>query len=280
MPLQPTYNPYIMRNRHLLLLSLVSVTLLRAGSCARIERPYPPPRATEVVSAVLARGQRVSALRAETRVSHKSEQGKVKGTVRLMAASGGKLRFDLVSPFDTPLATLVTDGKDFSLVDAQKSRHFHGPASPCNVGRLLQLVLAADDVRTILGGSTPVIAHSSATLAWDDQRGAEVLTLKGKGVTQVLRLDGRDKGWSLLSSEIRDAAGKPLLQLRAADHHTVSGLRMPRTLHIKQPRHGAELWVTYKKVEINIQLPSIAFLLPPAGGLPSQRVDCDTVIKQ
>ncbi len=275
MPSKGTYKP-----AHLTLLALISLTLLRAGSCTRVERPYSAPTAKEVLAAVLSRGQRVRAMRAETRASHVSAQGKVKGTVRLMAATGGKLRFDLVSPFDTPLATLVTDGKDFTLVDAQKNRHFHGPASPCNVGRLLQLVMAADDVRTILGGSTPVIIHEKAEGAWDARDGAEVLTLSGKGMTQVIRLDGRDRSWDLLSSEIRDATGKLLLQLRASGHRKLAGLRMPGSLHIKQPRHGAELWVTFKKVELNIELPAIAFVLQKAEGMPSQRVDCDTEIKQ
>lgn len=268
-----------MKNTHLLLLAVASLTLLRAGSCARIERPYAPPKASQVVSEVLARGQRVRTLRGETRVSHASEQGKVKGTVRLMASAGGKLRFDLASPFDTPLATLVTDGREFSLVDAQQGRHYHGPASPCNVGRMLQLVLSADDVRTILGGSTPVIAHDSASVAWDARDGAEVLTLKGKGMTQTIRLDGNDRSWDLLNAEIKDPDGKVLLWLEATGWRTLGGLRMPKALHIKQPRHGAELWLTYRKLEINLELPAVAFMLQESRGLPSQRVTCDTVIK-
>lgn len=269
-----------MNKTHLLLLAIVSLTFLRAGSCARIERPYPPPKASQVVSALLARGQRVTTLRGETRMSHASEQGKVKGTVRLMAAAGGKLRFDLASPFDTPLATLITDGQSFSLVDAQKGRHYHGPASPCNVGRMLQLVLSADDVRTILGGSTPVISHDKATLTWDARDGAEVLTLQGTGMTQTIRLDGNDRSWDLLQAEIKGPDGKILLWLEASGWHKLGGLRMPRTLHIKQPRHGAELWVTYRKTEINLELPAAAFILQEAQGLPSQRVTCDTVIKE
>ena len=262
-----------------LLLALVALTLLRAASCVHIERPYAPPTAEQVTTAVLTRGQRVRTIRAETRVSHASDHGKVKGTVRLMASMGGKLRFDLATPFDTPMATLVTDGAEFTLVDAQQGLHYTGPASPCNVGRLLQLVLSADDVRTILGGSTPVIQHQRATLRWDDRDGAEVLSLEGKGVTQIIRLDGRDRSWDLLQSEIRGADGEIMLWLEAGGWRKLGGLRMPTTLHIKQPRQGAELWLTYRKAEINIELPAVAFTLQPPAGLPSQKVTCDTVIE-
>jgi len=262
-----------------LLLAVLAVTQLRAGSCAHVERPYAAPTAQQVVTAVLTRGLRVRTIRAETRASHASKAGKVKGTVRLMASTGGKLRFDLASPFDTPLATLVTDGKEFSLVDAQKGRHYTGPASPCNVGRLLQLVLSADEVRTILGGSTPVIKHERAALRWDDRDGSEVLTLEGNGLTQIIRLDGRDRSWDLLQAEIRGPDGKLLLWLEAGGWRKLAGLRMPKTLHIKQPRQGAELWLTFRKTEINIELPAAAFILQQPNGLPSQKVACDTVVK-
>lgn len=272
-----------MKNRRRIpwaLLAVVALVVLRGGSCAKNVRTYSAPAPRDVLNHVIARGLRVKSLRGQTRMSHQSSQGKIKGTVRFMSRRGGKLRFDVVSPFDTPLATLVSNGQQFALVDAQKNRHYHGPATPCNISRLLRIVMRADDVLTALGGSTPIIGFKDVSLAWDEQAGAEVLTLKAPdGTTQVIRLDGHNKRWDLLSSEVKDPSGKVILRITPKDFRAIKGLRLPRLIHVTQPENKAELWVHYKKLEVNIDLPQGAFDPPGANGLPSQRVNCSTVIK-
>jgi len=267
-----------MRRSSLALLALTSLLVLRGATC-KVERPYAAPTAQELTAAVRARGLRVSSLRGETRMSHRSSQGKVKATVRLMARRGGSLRFDVVSPFDTPLATLVVSGGRFALIDAEKNRHFHGPAAPCNIARLLQVMLEPDDILTILGGSTPLISHQRASVAWDARAGAEVLTLSGPAAVQTVRLDGYGRRWDLLSSEVRTSAGELVLRVEASDQREVKGLRLPRAIHVSQPKLGAELDLTFKQEEVNLELPEGAFELPAAGGLPSQEVQCSTEIK-
>ena len=262
------------------LFGLAALLLLRGSSCTHIARPYPPPKAGELVSTLRARAQQVRSLRAETRMSHRSEQGKVKATVRLMARRGGELRCDAVTPFDTPLMTLVVSGGQFGLVDADKNRYFHGPATPCNIARLLQVSLAPDDILTVLGGGVPIIEHKSARLDWDDRQGAEVLTLGGDELEQTIRLDGNDRTFDLLLSEVRDRSGGVVLRIEPEGHRLVSGLRAPRGIKVSQPQRKAELELAFKQEELNIDLPASAFELPGAGGLPSQRVDCETDVKR
>ena len=250
----------------LLLFGLVALLFLRGSSCTQIARPYPPPKADELVSTLRARAQALKSLRAETRMSHRSEQGKVKATVRLMARRGGQLRCDAVTPFDTPLMTLVVSGGQFGLIDAEKNRHFFGPATPCNIARLLQVMLQPDDILTVLGGATPLIAYKSARLEWDARQGAEVLTLSGGEQEQTIRLDGHDRSFDLLLSEVRNRAGEVVLRLEPEDYHALGGLRAPRSIKVTQPKLGAELEVLFKQEELNLALPEEAFALP-AGRL-------------
>jgi outer membrane lipoprotein-sorting protein len=261
------------------LLVVVAVLFLRGSSCLVVERPYPPPTAQDLVNAVRSAGVRLGSLRAETRMGHRSPQGKIKATVRLMLARGGKLRCDAVSPFDTPLLTLVSNGRDFALVDAQKNRHFHGPSSPCNIARLLGVALSPDDVLTVLGGSTPLIEYTKTTVAWDARAGAEVLTLEGKDLKQTIRLDGRNRTFDLLLSEVKNGRGEVLLRIEADSFRKVGALNLPREIHVSQPKLQAELDVAFKQQEVNLTLPSEAFDLPAPAGLPSQRVDCTTEIR-
>lgn len=261
------------------LLALLALTLLRAGSCVRIERPYAAPSTAEVVAAIKARGARVRTLRAEARMSYRTDQGRVKATVRMMARQGGELRFDVVSPFDTPLATLVCGQGRFALVDSRKGRHFHGPASPCNLARLLQVALRAEDVLVVLSGGTPLIPHTSASLAWDERAGAEVLTLRSKNAQQLIRLDGRDKRWRLLSSEIRDATGKLLLKIVPSAFRRHKEIEVPQQIAVEQPLTGASLRLEFERVELDIDLPKVAFERPGPSGLVSQYVTCATVVR-
>lgn len=258
---------------------LVALACLPAARCASVQRPYKAPDAKTVLQALQRRAAAVRSLRAEARMSYQTHQGKVKATVRMMAQTGGKLRFDVVSPFDTPLATLVTEGGQFSLVDAQKNRHFHGPASPCNLSRLLRVQLRPEDVLTVLGGATPLITHDRKSLRWDDRAGSEVLTLHGKTSTQLLRLDGRDRGWRLQSSEIRDNKGKLLLRLTADGYKRRGGVEVPTQMKVEQPTQKAVLALEFKRQEINIELPKIAFERPSAKSMPSQQVDCATTLR-
>ena len=260
------------------LLGLTALLCLRGSSCLRTERPYGAPKAAELVAHLRSRAARVRTVRAETRMSHRTSQGKVKATVRLMAALGGKLRFDAVSPFDTPLATLVSDGTRFALVDAQKNRHYHGPASPCNIARLLQVALQPAEVLTVLAGGTPIIAHSSARVEWDGRAAAEVLTLQGDDLVQTIRLDGTGRRWDLLLSELRTRKGELLLRIEPGDYRRVDSLRLPGRLQMSQPGNKAELDVVFRGEEVNLKLPSAAFELPGAEGMPSQLVECTTVI--
>ena len=78
-------------------LGICALVLLRAGSCAETRRPYPPPTADQLVQALVKRTAALHTLRAETRMTHKTEKESIKATVRLMAAQGGKVSYDYLA---------------------------------------------------------------------------------------------------------------------------------------------------------------------------------------
>ena len=256
----------------------LAMTFLPGSSCLQIERPYPPPSKEQLLRLVAKRGEIVHSLRAETRMRQDSPRGSLSARVRMMAQRPDRLRFDAVTPFDTPLSTLVTKGTDFALVDAQQNRHYYGPASPCNLARLLLVALDRQAVIAILSGSTPIIAHQSASLAWDGNAANEVLTLRSVKRRQVIRLDGQllrgKPTWDVVGSEIHDARGRPLLKISFSNFTTQKGVRVPRRLRITQPARKTTLTLQFVHIDLNRTLPQQAFTLPAANGLPSQRVDC------
>src|SRR5437870_444875 len=80
-----------------------------------VERPYPPPTADELLSALRARAEKLRSLRASTKIDHLGPGAeRVKVRVDLWLARGGRLRLEALHPLDeTPLSTLVSDGQRF-----------------------------------------------------------------------------------------------------------------------------------------------------------------------
>ncbi len=253
---------------------MAALCLLQGAQCLSSAPPPNRKTARELVALIAARSKQIRSLRAETRMTHRSQQGKVRATVRLMAEREKKMRFDAVSPFDTPMATLVSNGARFVLIDAKKNTYYYGPASPCNIARLIGVVLEADEILAILGGSTPLIDYDTLTLDWDGRGSAEVLTLHGKQLSQTIRLDGHSL--DLLESEIKDRDGHTILSIKDSKSRRLGRLRVPMQISIQQPKHNADLDITFKHLELNIELPKQAFQLPEPNGLTPKEVQCDT----
>jgi outer membrane lipoprotein-sorting protein len=253
---------------------IVVLVFLRAGSCLRIERPYPPPSSEALLAAIQHHGRAVRTLRAEARMTRITPRERIEARVRLMGKKPGELRFDVVSPFDTPIATLVSHGERFALLDAQNSRHYFGPASPCNLSRLLHVQLPPEEVLTILAGGAPLIAHATRTVAWDERDGVEVLRLESATLEQVIRLDPTKKRWSVLSFEIRTTAGQVVLRSRASAHRRIGRLWVPQRIDLQQPQQDSAIELRFEHQELNISLPAAAFELPESGGFPSEEVTC------
>src|SRR5262249_9605048 len=77
------------------------------------------------------------------------------------------------------VATLATDGRAFALLDFHKNELARGPACPANVASVIRIPLAPADVAAIVLGDArrPEGATVSPDVAWDAERGADVLEL-------------------------------------------------------------------------------------------------------
>lgn len=248
--------------------------LLQLAACLPLARPYPPPSPTALLRALERRALSVRTLRAEARLHWESRGEALKATLRLMAARPAQLRFDLISPFDSTLATWVCHDGQFALRDARNNRHYWGPASPCNLARLLEVALEPADLQRVLAGSTPVIAHQRRALRWDARGAREQLTLYGDRLTQTIALRRARDDWDVEQSAIYAMSGRLLLRLSFAQPEERGGLRLPTVITIEQPPRQTTLALTVRAREANLTLPARAFELPGARGIPSEEVRC------
>jgi len=249
---------------------------LMAGCPKPAVRPYPPPSADELMVALRGRAEHLKTLRARAKVDYMQNGGdRAKVKVNMLLARGGKLRFEADSPLGGALATLTSDGKQFSLLDVRANRFLQGPAKACNVARLLRIVLPPDDIVTILMGGAPLDGTVKG-VSWDPNNGGrEVLTLaQPDGGDVVIQLDSKDKRWDVMRVERHGVDGKLLWRTTNDDWKDQGDVRLPGTQDIEEPPHGADAEIKFKSVEPNAEIQEELFRLPPPQGLTPEPADC------
>jgi hypothetical protein len=238
-----------------------------------VARPYPPPRAEELLQALENRRDKLVSLRAEGRADEMGQGAeRVKVTVNVLVAKGGRLRLEAESPLGGAVATLVTDGAEFQLLDARNNRFLVGRAEPCNVARLVGVELAPEQVMSVLSGSAP-IEGTPAGVSWDSSHGGrDVLTLKTPdGGTETLWLSNRL--WDVAAAERKDASGKTLWAVVHEDFEDVGGFRLPKHTWVDQPARKADVKIRWRDRQPNPPLKEGVFHLEP-GGLKAEPVGC------
>ena len=195
---------------------------------------------------------------------------RVKVTVNLLAAWGGRLRIEAMDPQGGTAADLATDGQSYCLLDVRHDCGDCGPATPETVARLLRIAMPPDDVVAILFGSTPVLAQAATTSHWDARAGREIVELAAGGVTQRIELDGRPGAWDVLDSELRGADGKTTWHVAHKGFHEVrtttgARVRMPSKSLLEQGDNSVT--IEWREVQIGAELDVSKFRLALQPGL-------------
>ena len=258
-------------------IAVAAVVLLGGCPTPKVERPYAAPTAAELVRAIRARQQRIKSLRTDAKVDYFEGKGeRVKLSMSFLVAGPDKLRIDAESPIGgNEVATLVSDGDKFALLDVQNNQFLVGPARPCNIARLIRVYLAPAEVDAVLEGGAPLLGEPIA-VGWNPgDGGREVLTLKTPdGGTETVQLDATDRRWDVVSAEVKDAGGKTLYKLAHEDFAAVGGERFPGKTHVEEPPRSVDLRIRYKERELDPKVPDGVFTLQPPSGLPVREVNC------
>ncbi len=238
----------------------------------RVARPYADPGADALVTHLTSLRERVHTLRAETLSDARIGKDRANLTVYILAGWGGKLRYMAMNPGGGAMAAdLASDGTQFCFVDTNNNCGECGPATPENVGQLLRVVMEPDDVVTMMFGGTPVLAGAQATLTWDAAGGHEVLDLVAPdGSKQRVVLDGRERRWDVLSSEVKGPDGKVVFRIRHKDFRAVKTqggqtVRMPGRSFFEQP--GNDALIQWKEQEVDVELDDAKFRIDVPEGV-------------
>jgi outer membrane lipoprotein-sorting protein len=265
-------------SRRLSRLALLLAGTLLGAACPHappVARPYPAPAPEALLASLRARQAAVTAMSARVRATSWLGGERVRATVNMLVERDGHLRFEAEVSLQGTVATLVTDGTTFALLDARKNELSRGPACPANVASLIRIPLAPADVAAILLGDArlPEAGEGAPLVGWEPHLGADVLAVPARdGGTLQLFFKGSD----LVAATRTGPDGAPLWRTSYQDFETVNGQRLPRTIlfaeHAASFDDGVE--IRFKDRSLGGTPPAAAFTLEPPPGVAVRDVGC------
>ncbi|MDX9720881.1 MAG: DUF4292 domain-containing protein [Myxococcota bacterium] len=256
-----------------LLRSLAAASLLLLAACPR----YPMPEnatgvPSELIDAIEARANSISDLRISAKADYwdfdKNERVAGRDVV-ISARLPASLRITL-SSFDKALATLVSDGERFAMIDTQQSVYYEGPASPENLSQLIPLYLSARDFVRVLSGAFPVDElhaewRARAELGWNSDRGRYRLTLP-RVDGGALRIEASHPEFDVQVIEILDANGESQYVYKATDFIKIGSTRLPTICRFELVSRQVDVTIRSEKTDVDLQLIDRVFELPLPPG--------------
>ena len=269
--------------------------------------PSSPPSADAALARMHASFACGNAVQGSGKLDHYGQGGRVRGEVLLFAARPASVRLDIVSPFGVTVATLTSDGEQFSLADLRDKRFYVGPASACNIARLTQVPVPAHVLVDLLRGEAPVLKHDpqQATMAWDTHGFWALSIPSTRGAHEEIHLAPRPEDWSLpwdrqrmrvldvrvvqqgyelYHAELEDHAGAPTagprldpdnLEPPTPPSGPTCDAEIPRKVRVVVTDPDADVRVLYEQIVWNPPLPQGTFVQPPPPGMRPESVSCE-----
>jgi hypothetical protein len=257
---------------------------------ARVERPYAPPTAAELLEAVQAQQAAVRTMNARARATSWLGGDRIRATVLMLVDRGGRLRLEAEVSLQGTVAVLATDGTRFSFLDVQHGELRSGPACPANVASLIRIALGPPDVAAILLGDArlpqPVeVAALDPQVDWDGDRGADVLSVRAGAGRLRYFLQRRDAhaALRLVAVTASDGADHPIWRAAFEDFTDVAtGSASPKQVPLPGTIRYAEaagsfddgVEIKFKERTLNEIPAADAFALQPTAGIKFIEVGC------
>jgi hypothetical protein len=256
---------------------------LLATGCAHAPpaaRPYPAPTAQAIMAALATRQHALVAMNARARATSWLGGERVRATVNMLVERDGHLRFEAEVTLQGTVATLVTDGSSFALLDARRNELRRGSACPANVAALIRIPLAPAEVAAVLLGDARLpeaAAGTEPTVSWDSGRGADVLTVHDRdGGSLQLFFRGVDAGRDLIAVVRTGVDGARLWRTSYESFETFAGRRLPGRILFAERNSSFDdgVEIQFKDRSVAETPPAAAFTLAAPPGVTEREVGC------
>jgi hypothetical protein len=226
------------------------------------------------------RQRTVDGLNARVRATSWLGGERLRATVNLLAERDGHLRFEAEVALEGTVATLVTDGVSFALLDARRNELARGPACPANVASLIRIPLAPAEVAAVLLGDGRLPApldRSPPAVEWDAARSADVLAVRDlAGQTTRFVFHGSDGARDLIAVERSGPGGTRLWRTSYEDFELLGAVRLPRTIRFAEQNASFDdgVEIRFKDRSIGQAAARAAFTLSAPPGVAVKEIGC------
>ena len=251
-------------------------------------RPYPAPSPEQLLAGLRVRQQAVRSVDMETRTTSWIGGERARATVLMAVDRPGRLRFDVEVALHGPVATLVTDGKEFALLDLEARLYRYGPACPENLALLVPVPLRPPEIAAVLLGDVPLHAGARpiGAVAWDGKEHVDVLEIENPGSGKELaervwvsfRRTKEGSRWDVVGLQARPQPGDGRWRVAYENLAVEGGLTHPGVIRFAEPGRRFEdgVEIVVKSRRLNPDLKPQAFTIATAEGFASQHHPCQS----
>lgn len=287
-PARPSRRCLLVRGPAALLACAAATWFSLASGCASsfvATRPHPAPDPAAVLAFLRQRQAAIRGVDLETRTTSWLGGQRTRATVFMLVDRTGRLRFEAEIALQGTVATLITDGKNFSLADFQANQAKRGLACPENVASLIPVPLRPDEIAPILLGDVPLGPEARVVgVTWDGKAAADVVEIENRtaGVVSTrlwvsVRPDKQPGRFEILAVEgvgPDPRAGR--WRVAFDEREGEGGQRQPGLIRFAEPGRsfddGVEIKVKSRK--LNPSFRPQAFTPEPPAGMPVETVVC------
>lgn len=219
---------------------------------------------------------RAQSFRANTVMDYWLGENRQKGTVKIMAKRGKKMRVNALNPAgDSTAMDFACDGANFQMVDFIADCQLTGPCDAMSVEQFFRIRIEPDDFIDIATGGAPIlgtVTDGSKVATWDGKLGAEQLPLVSPANHQTVWLGGRAHGWAVMRTDVSDGAGKLIWRLENKAFSTITAgeqaYYVPGKSRFRSPDADSDLIIEWASRVINLDIPDDKFSVNIPEGLP------------
>jgi hypothetical protein len=260
--------------------------LFSCGTGLMAKRPYPPASPAAILDQLRKRQGAITGADLETRTTSWLQGQRTRASVFMLIDRPGRLRFEAEVALQGTVATLITDGTNFSLADFQSHQAKQGQACPENVASLIPVPLQPDEIAAILLGDAPISPDAEIVgTTWDPKAAADVVEIEnrkdGTATTHLwitLRPAQAPERIDVLAVE----GGTPehrshwRVQFDQREIAGEAGYRQPNLIKFAEPGRSFDdgVEVKVKSRKINPTFRDKVFTPTPPDGFPVESVPC------
>ncbi|MEL6347331.1 MAG: hypothetical protein AAFV53_29715 [Myxococcota bacterium] len=219
----------------------------------------------EIVDAIRAKqAQRPMALQASYGVSLSGPEfsGSTRGG--MVVHRPDQLRIEILSPFNTPLAYIASDGTALHAWLQQERTFYRGDDVAAVVENLIGGAADIGDIVDLLTAALPLDDARIIGASYDAERALLQVILEGPDRTALhAQIDPR--GGLVRQLALKDDADAVLIQVDYPDYVQVEAQDLPRRIEMDFPVFGWQIDLKVSSWNVLGQIPDVFTLAPPPG---------------